>query len=217
MQGYQGYQGFQGNDAEGLQGFQGLEGGGATGFQGYWEAERTGGTSLNQGYGGFNTSNASIASAATQHRIYYSPIYIPFDRELNEMICKVTTSASGATVRMGLYDSGSDGLPDVRIIDAGTVSAASTGVKSITGLSTTLGGGLFWIAVQVSETGAFLQFSESVGIHEGPAGTARSDPAISFAGVRNSAGSSGAFSDPAAAADTSMTATPIVLLVFATL
>lgn len=71
---------------------------------------------------------------------------------LDKLSCQVTTAAVGATnlARLGWY-SCVNGHPGTLLIDAGTVSTASTGIKEITGLATVLQPGWYYAAIHPSD------------------------------------------------------------------
>lgn len=68
---------------------------------------------------------------------------------INSIACEVTTIGSaGAVIRLGIYRVGTDGFPTTLVIDAGTVDAATTGVKTIT-ISQVLTAGNYCLAACV--------------------------------------------------------------------
>lgn len=69
--------------------------------------------------------------------------------------CDVTVAVASSTLRFGIYTADIDdsgGAPGTLILDAGTVSSATTGLKEIT-ISQQLTPGLYWVAV-VAQAGA---------------------------------------------------------------
>lgn len=74
---------------------------------------------------------------------------VPFSLSTSTTFTKISVyvnvlNASGL-VRLGIYNTGSDGLPSSRLLDAGTVDTTSTGVRTIT-INQTLSAGNYWLA-----------------------------------------------------------------------
>jgi hypothetical protein len=76
---------------------------------------------------------ANTTNTANNNTAYFSLVYFATPTVVDAIRCEVTTAGSaGTVVRMGIYAPGSDGAPDALIVDAGTVLADTTGIKSIT-------------------------------------------------------------------------------------
>lgn len=84
--------------------------------------------------------------AGTDGQCRFFPVYFPQVQTINSLGVSVTTLAEGSVVRIGLYDDAA-GKPANLLLDAGTVDAATTGTKAITGLSQAVGPGTVWVAV----------------------------------------------------------------------
>jgi hypothetical protein len=100
------------------------------------------------------------------------PFYVPNRVTISSLACEVTVAGdAGCVVRMGIY--GDDGTlrPSNLIVDAGTVTGDSVAVKEITGLSATIGPGVYWaaaVAQSVSATGPTVRaVSTTVGVVTG--------------------------------------------------
>lgn len=70
--------------------------------------------------------------AVTANRLYAVPLFVYAAVRFTSILCRVNTLAGGTVARLGVYSSTSYGLPDRLVIDAGTVSTASTGARSAT-------------------------------------------------------------------------------------
>jgi hypothetical protein len=76
------------------------------------------------------------------------PIHVSMRATINTIICECTTGVASVVARLGLYRIGADGLPSSLVIDAGTVSLATTGLKSLTFTAITLEPGLYFPVMQ---------------------------------------------------------------------
>lgn len=94
-----------------------------------------------------NTTVGTVAMAA--NTLYGVPFYVPNGSTYTGLVAEVTTTVAAATIRMGIYQD-SQGAPSTLILDAGTVSAVTTGGKTIA-ISQYLPAGWFWLAA-VSNT-----------------------------------------------------------------
>lgn len=71
----------------------------------------------------------SASAATTIDREYYIPFYWKGGM-VDSVAVNVSTLAAGASAVMGIYNCAQDGLPNLLIQDAGTVSVATTGTKT---------------------------------------------------------------------------------------
>jgi hypothetical protein len=93
-------------------------------------------------YGAFS----STTTAPALDEVHFLSVYFPVPTSVAALRCEVTVAgAAGAVVRLGLYAQGSNGRPGALIVDAGTVSSESTGIKEIAVTETVEG--LVWTAV----------------------------------------------------------------------
>jgi hypothetical protein len=93
------------------------------------------------------TSTPNISATFPNNaRLFFAPIIISKNVIVDGMALRVEFAAVGDTIRLGLYTSVNE-VPDSLIIDAGLVSANTTGAKAITIADTTLTPGLYFIAV----------------------------------------------------------------------
>lgn len=103
----------------------------------------------------------SVSSAGgTAGRLYILPLIVAYACTLDRIgMWTVTTGASVA--RLGIYNSGSGGQPGTRLLDAGTISnATTTGAKEIT-ISQALTPGIYWLACLIESTGGSWRFNDS--------------------------------------------------------
>jgi hypothetical protein len=70
-------------------------------------------------------------NAAETDRLAGCPIYIPNAGSYDRLLMRVATAGAGSAVRMGIRTMTANG-PGTLVLDAGTVSTASTGLKTIT-------------------------------------------------------------------------------------
>lgn len=90
--------------------------------------------------------------AATLNTLYATPLWVPNALSIDRIEAEVTTLIASGVVRLGIYDSTSNGNPGTRVLDAGVVATTTTGVKSIT-VNQALQVGLYWL-VAVNQTAA---------------------------------------------------------------
>ena len=77
-------------------------------------------------------------------RLYFLPIIVPSKYTYTGILCNVASALAGITGRMGVY-AWSGGGPGALLLDAGTVSLATTGAKEIV-ISLTLDAGWYFLA-----------------------------------------------------------------------
>jgi len=93
------------------------------------------------------STTALTTGALTANRFYAFPFIVPKTMTLDRIAINVTTAGTG-NARLGIYTSSvSLGLfPDQKILDAGEISIASTGIKSIT-ISQQLTAGMYFLVI----------------------------------------------------------------------
>lgn len=107
-----------------------------------------GGDYFRSGYyysGTFGYSNGSGTMSVTIGSMYVRPFWLPVRRSFDRIAVNVATAAATSVLRSGIY-SHESGVPTSLIVDGGTASAATTGLKELT-ISATLEPGLWWLAV----------------------------------------------------------------------
>ena len=85
------------------------------------------------------TTAEKVAAANT---IYYTPICFGKTVTVSEIGIIVSTAQAGADARLGIYTSTAAGVPDALLLDAGAITCAATGIKSVAALSQALTGGV---------------------------------------------------------------------------
>jgi len=94
-----------------------------------------------------------------QHRRIYVPCYVERSRTYTLIGCHVFRAVVGAVVRLGIYAADFDGsgemTPGALTLDAGTVSVATTGEKSIV-INQTLGEGFHFLVISTGSAGVEL-------------------------------------------------------------
>jgi hypothetical protein len=95
----------------------------------------------------YESRNAGVLSnaGATLNRLYLYPVFIQESITIDRLGMEVQTQAASSTIRLGIYNSDSNGDPLTLLLDAGTVSGTTTGLKAIT-VSQTLSTGLYYLA-----------------------------------------------------------------------
>lgn len=74
------------------------------------------------------TLTANTTTLLTQNREYYVPFY--WEGGDHDSISVLVKTAAPGSIRLALYSCAADGLPDKLIVDAGSVSSATTGLKT---------------------------------------------------------------------------------------
>ncbi len=98
-----------------------------------------------------NSGNFSVSAGTTN--LVVQPFYLGATATAVRLAVQVATSAASGVMRLGIYsnDATTD-YPGALLLDAGTISTATTGAKQIT-ISQSLTAGLYWLAY-LSTTGA---------------------------------------------------------------
>lgn len=108
------------------------------------------------------TTGAAVNCQLNQNELSALPLYFDRDVTITALAIRVTVAAANTTYRLGIFQEANslttphNWQPGNRIVDAGTVDGSTTGIRTITGLTTTLTGGrVYWLAVarQGSSTG----------------------------------------------------------------
>lgn len=87
----------------------------------------------------------------------FVPLWVPRGSSIDRIACSVTTAAASASVRLGVYADDGGGMPGSCLLDAGTMSAATTGDKEIT-VSLNVGDAtLIWLACVSQAASATLR------------------------------------------------------------
>lgn len=114
---------------------------------------RTKGSTLNQWYTSPTNGTALTTGALTANRLYAIPFIVTKVMTVDQMSINVTTLGSGSSVRVGIYADNGNNYPGALVVDGGSVSTATLGVKTYTaGLPATLDAGLYWLAIVSNAT-----------------------------------------------------------------
>ncbi|MCX6799800.1 MAG: hypothetical protein NT091_01495, partial [Candidatus Falkowbacteria bacterium] len=114
---------------------------------------RTKGSTLNQWYTSPNTGTYFTTGSPAINTINVTPFIVSKTTTIDQMAINVTTLGAGSTPRVGIYADDGNNYPGSLVVDAGTQSGASTGVKTYTtNLPVTLEPGLYWLAYIVNGT-----------------------------------------------------------------
>lgn len=105
-------------------------------------------------YFGARTSNNYVDDpnvTAVYQRLYFIPVIVPANMTVDRIAVEVNTAAASQVARLGIYEADADGLPSTLLLDAGTVSVATTGVKTIT-ISQALSAQPYYLAIVTQTT-----------------------------------------------------------------
>ena len=78
------------------------------------------------------------------NRLYAKPFIVVRNMTFDQIAIDVTTAAAGASMRLGIYNDGTNLYPGTLLLDAGVVSVATTGLKTIT-INQALTKGIYWV------------------------------------------------------------------------
>ncbi len=107
---------------------------------------------------GGEVSGPDSLGVVSQDTLCGSIIFVPKPTTLTGIgVRRAGGTTASATGRLGLYAVGSNGLPSVRVHDAGTIDLSTSGVKSVTGLSVTFNPGWYWATVCAGTFAGTLQ------------------------------------------------------------
>lgn len=88
------------------------------------------------------------SKTATLNAMFLRPFVLTDAATLIAMAFELTSSTATAVARLGIYASNASLLPDARIVDFGTFTADTIGLRAVTGLSQALSADtLYWAAI----------------------------------------------------------------------
>lgn len=114
-----------------------------------WAAESGGGggaAALPWTSGRHYTNSAGSAGTGTppSRYTYATPIYVPQTVTIDQLVAEMTSTNTSQTLFLGIYDTGTDGLPDDLLATTGGIDASTSGVKTGT-VNVTLTAGWYWL------------------------------------------------------------------------
>jgi hypothetical protein len=107
----------------------------------------------------YTTSSPKSTSSATVNTLGATPIYVPNTITATSLSIQCTFLSSAGNIRLGIYNSGSNGQPSTLLLDAGTVNVTSAATFSVT-ISQSLSAGWYWLA-GVQQSGSWNQMVTS--------------------------------------------------------
>lgn len=100
------------------------------------------------------------ASAMVEDTTYFMRFYNAGSQTFDRIACRTAGTFSGtATVRLGIYNNGTDGMPSTVKFDAGTVACTGTNTIFAITISETLAEGWYWTAFNVQTLAATTNFT----------------------------------------------------------
>ena len=109
--------------------------------------------SVNQGWfypSTFYLGGAAAGGASIAQRFHLVPLFVPRAVTVARIRAQCGTLEAGSTLRLGIYAADDALNVGDRVADWGTVSGAAAGEKIISGLSTALTAGWYWLATWAS-------------------------------------------------------------------
>ncbi len=87
-----------------------------------------------------------VVNGGAYQRMDLVPIFIAGTMTFDQIVASCDTAVASSVFRLGIYGSDTNGRPASLVLDAGTVSTATTGFKTIT-ISQQLTPGIYWLAI----------------------------------------------------------------------
>lgn len=100
--------------------------------------------------------NSDTTLALSANRLYFLPIIISATQTFTRISINVTTLSAG-NARLGIFNDTS-GAPSTLVLDAGTVSTTTTGLKEVT-ISQSVSAGVYWLGFVCDATPTVSSFS----------------------------------------------------------
>ena len=148
-------------------------------------APNTGGYVSNYWYAPMSNGASAAVYALTADKLYLVPITTTADMSLEALTAYVSTAVGGSNVRIGIYNYNSTGLGGTLLAEAGTASSASMGWKIMSGMSTSVSQGHYFLAVQSDAAISVYRFNSIYGQTQLPLSLVEGAPEqIAFFGAR---------------------------------
>lgn len=92
-------------------------------------------------------ANALSVNALVLNALYFMPFEVGKTSRFDRIACEVTTAGgAGALCRLGIYDTGTDGMPNNLVVDAGTIDGNVVAAAELV-INQSLNTGLYWLAI----------------------------------------------------------------------
>jgi hypothetical protein len=101
--------------------------------------------------GGYSNGVSATNSTVSSGVLYALPFMVTKTTTVTTMASDIETNVTG-NAEMGIYADNGNGLPGALVLDAGNFSTNSLGTRTITGLTTVLTPGQYWVAIVYSAT-----------------------------------------------------------------
>jgi len=148
-------------------------------------APNTGGYVSNYWYAPMSNGASAAVYALTADKLYLVPITTTADMSLEALTAYVSTAVGGSNIRIGIYNYNSTGLGGTLLAEGGTASSASTGWKIMSGMSTSVSQGHYFLAVQSDAAISVYRFNSIYGQTQLPLSLVEAAPEqIAFFGAR---------------------------------
>jgi len=89
--------------------------------------------------------DTSVKTLVADH-LYATPYLAARPITVDRIAVEIKTAAAGKSARLGIYRNGTNMYPGVLVLDCGTISCGTTGVKEIV-IDQQLPKGLYWLAI----------------------------------------------------------------------
>lgn len=109
-------------------------------------------------HSGYPFAETQTSVNAINSFLYLQPFLLSSDQTITSIACFISTAAAGSSVRMGVYDSTSTGVPNAIVVDGGTVATDTTGTKQVVVSQALSANTLYWLVVTTDENGGSVVF-----------------------------------------------------------
>lgn len=105
---------------------------------------------------------------AVYQRLYFIPVIVPDAITVDRIAVECTTAVAAQVARLGIYNADANGLPSTLLLDAGTVSVGTTGIKTIT-ISQALTSQPYYLAIVTQTTSGTSAYTGLIAADVAPA------------------------------------------------
>lgn len=105
------------------------------------------------------------SNATAEDRLVCSPFIVQRPLTLGSICYELVSACTNGLLRAGVYADDGGGRPGALLVDAGTVSATTTGIKKWSSLGLALTPGIYWLATVPQGTTAAGSYTTSGGQH----------------------------------------------------
>jgi hypothetical protein len=99
------------------------------------------------GYNYWPPNSTLSTGTVSLNRQYFFPFFVPTTTTFTRLGIYVPTGNASSVARLGIYASDANDVPSTLLLDAGTVSRATSGSSVFVTIDQTLTSGLYWLSI----------------------------------------------------------------------